>query len=290
MKTLKKMMRVDIDWTEDTWVPKISFGRFAMPVPRLAPLPLAPVSHRCYSPPGHASLFSTRGSRGFTLIELLVVIAIIAILAGILLPVIATVKRKAKVSIARTEMANLASAITSYESEYSRPPASREVEGAVGNNQPDFTYGTLQPGTAEVTLPGSKVPIKNPSGYQAPNSLIMNIIMDRDAFPNTQHQRNPRRLVNFQTKLSSGEGVPGLDPDGILRDPFGNPYIITIDMNDDNRCRDAYYSPREQDEIPGSVLIWSLGPDGNAEKQPDPGGNPPSKTGLNSDNILSWKQ
>jgi len=27
----------------------------------------------------------------------------------------------------------------------------------------------------------------------------------------------------------------------VLRDPWGQPYIITLDLNFDNKCRDAFY-------------------------------------------------
>ncbi len=47
--------------------------------------------------------FSRRHRAGFTLIELLVVIAIIGILAAMLLPVLATVKKHAKIVQASTE-------------------------------------------------------------------------------------------------------------------------------------------------------------------------------------------
>jgi hypothetical protein len=96
----------------------------------------------------------------------------------------------------------------------------------------------------------------------------------------------------------------GLGPDGIYRDPWGRPYIVTIDLNYDGRCRDAFYrlasiswtgtgntglnglsrAPNTGDDFEASrsVMAWSFGPDGRV--------NPDQKAGVgeNADNVLSW--
>ncbi len=58
----------------------------------------------------------------FTLIELLVVIAIIGTLAGMLFPVLATVKIKQQKSVARTELKLIEAAIESYKLKYNTYP------------------------------------------------------------------------------------------------------------------------------------------------------------------------
>src|SRR2546422_7330863 len=89
------------------------------------------------------SLKSIRVRRGFTLIELLVVISIIAILAGLLLPVLSNAKRMAKVAKARQEIGHIVGAISKYEADYSRYPVSKTARQSIREPEnPDFTYGT----------------------------------------------------------------------------------------------------------------------------------------------------
>ena len=72
-----------------------------------------------------------------------------------------------------------------------------------------------------------------------------------------------------------------MGPDYVYRDPWGNPYVITLDLNHDRVCRDAYYG-----NIQGQMAIWSTGPDGHVEPTFDSAN--PSK-GYNKDNIKSWE-
>ncbi len=176
-------------------------------------------------------------------------------------------------------MQSLFAAIQQYETFYSRFPL---PVGVTQSTNSDFTFGTYNTSMAALG-------ITNASGYQANNSGIMAIITDNpNSIVNSNHCRNPQHLVLYDAHISPDTNSYGLGSDGVLRDPWGNPYIISINLNGNRKCRDALYSlpavcGTNSAELPAPVVIWSLGPDGKADrtKQAD--------AGVNKDNVLSWK-
>jgi hypothetical protein len=148
----------------------------------------------------------------------------------------------------------------------------------------------------------------------------MAVLLDVEHWPatpavptiNLGHVKNPKSTKYLNAAMATDTNSPGVGPDGVYRDPWGDPYIITIDLNYDDKARDVFYRlkkvsqnsgtaglnglinvhmpPNPPDgnsdffELNSPVMVWSAGPD----KQIDPG--QPANAGANKDNILSWKQ
>jgi prepilin-type N-terminal cleavage/methylation domain-containing protein len=236
-------------------------------------------------------------SPGFTLVELLVVIAIIGILAALLLPVLKSVKDKEQRIRARREIAQIAFAINKYEADYNHLPISSVAMNSVAQKGDDFTYGNKF-GPYDVDASGS---------YQTNNSEVMAVLLDLEKFPNIGHVMNTQRTALLDTKMTSDANGPGVGPDSVYRDPWGSPYVITIDANNDEKARDAFYQLPAVSQDPNNsngglnglikrslssgtvfednspVMVWSAGPD----KSINP--SVPANQGANKDNILSWK-
>jgi hypothetical protein len=140
--------------------------------------------------------------------------------------------------------------------------------------------------------------------------------------PNMNHVKNPQKTIFLSAKDTDDNKSPGLGPDGVYRDPWGGPYIITMDLNYDDQCHDSNYchqavSQNSNPPFPatpyaqtgfnglfnpngtaatqaekdnylyhGKVMVWSAGPDRKFDRTL-PASGPDS--GVNKDNVLSWQ-
>ena len=237
-----------------------------------------------------------------TLLEVIAVVIVVLVLAALLLPVSPHSRRPQKVVMARVEIAGITTAIEGYRESYGRypVPTKNEISAQVAKN--DFTYGG--PDLNLVLGGGAKTPL---------NSDVMAALMDLTNYPNggmtanANHQLNPERRVFLNAKFSGDTNSPGIGSDMVYRDPWGHPFVISMDLNADGRCRDEFYKrasvsrrttaagfdrltnnydttgASDMFELSGGVMVWSFGPDGKADK------SCPATTTPNKDNVASWQ-
>ncbi len=171
--------------------------------------------------------------RGFTLVELLVVITIIALLAGLLLPVIIGAIGKAEKAKAQAEVNALATAIEQYQIEYSKYPG--QSTGSSGDHQ----YGASEYRNLVDTLRGTN--ISWGGGYANPRGHV---------------------FLSVDEKSIVASNASGTASVGMWSDPWGNRYEAIADWNFDNKIDNPL---ADGARISGrGVAVWSRGPKGIA--------------------------
>jgi len=296
---------VAVDWQDCAWQPSIEVRNLAATPRRPGIKSLAVPPLDFHSPRKNFILpktmkknpsVSRRRRAGFTLVELLTVIAIIGILAALLLPVLSAVKKSAQRTKAKLEANDIATAIQTYDSDYGRFPTSQNPGTG------DFTYGGMFQSPSGSQSVGTVV-----SGSIISNAEVIAILMDLTNYPgggptvNTNYQKNPQQHVFLRAKTSGDNSSPGVGNDLVYRDPWGNPYVISMDLNYNDFCVDAFYG---KDVISstglfglirdtsvaapnnwayrGKVMVWSAGPDGMIDPNNAAGA-------ANKDNVLNWQ-
>jgi prepilin-type N-terminal cleavage/methylation domain-containing protein len=175
-------------------------------------------------------------TQAFTLIELLVVIAIIALLASIAVPAGNVVLKKARQTQAKAMMKGLEIAIKGYQTEYNRYPLTPAGGAADGE------------------------PIVLEDG----NTLIETLVLPPNASDDAK-TANPRNVKFYDPPVAKGTSN-GLTPGRGLMDPWGSPFTVVIDYDNDGQvtipddAKDDSASAPDPDTLATGVIVYTSGP------------------------------
>lgn len=240
------------------------------------------------------------GSAAFTLIELLVVISIIAVLAGLLLPVVSSVTRTARKTSARNTEMQIVAAVNNYYTEYSQYPVPVDPNASTSSAGNDFTYtvdgnnsngelmnvlralnsnntGTTTSSSATATLNSRHISYFEYRNVKTASSPKDGFVIDESG------------TGNNMVKLKAGD----------LVDPWGNLYGVRMDAGYSNAVQNPYADDgKDVTDATGTgvtdknvlrigVVVFSYGEDGLAGTKGNKGQAPYSPTP--GDDVDSWQ-
>lgn len=220
----------------------------------------------------------------FTLIELLTVIAIIAILMGLLFPVLGSAKNQARRADAGVATRAIVSACKSYETDYGKFPPVPGTGGVSGGGE-FASYGDAG------------------AGCQIGNDSLFNVLRSINTGVNAGYVLNPRQQSYFSMPVAKNAAAPRdgfVDggsftggTQGQLMDPWGTQYCIVLDSTGSGTIdissfyKDASFQP-PTGLLRVSAAAFSLGVDGKLGTKGDQMLRPSGSTAA-PDDIVSWQ-
>jgi prepilin-type N-terminal cleavage/methylation domain-containing protein len=209
---------------------------------------------------------------GFTLIELLTVMTIIAILVGLLLVVIPTVKDMVNRAAAKDATGGIITAVATYYTDYGKYP--------LGDKKPD-------PNAPTDVLFGDAT---------TSNQVLFDILRNVGPDFSTPNQYNPKGVAYMTSRVVADPKAPrngfATEDAGTVKkhsfvDPWGNEYRVAIDADNDFHITNLPYSDFQGANAPlGNVVVFSIGKDGMLGRKGD---GAYRTNGTNSDDVISWQ-
>ena len=209
--------------------------------------------------------------RNFTLVELLVVIGIIAILAGLIIPVVISSKRQGKITQARADMSSIRTAFEQMNKEYGtmakHDSGSYKLGGeSFTKNDGDITIGSFS---------GNKYDSSAKTKYC---KVIAELCVPEKITPSLNKKN--LKLLDPKPEYDASKGpTEGDNENHTWLDPWGNPYMIRINVDSSETVADPSKSGKK---LSRRIILWSLGPDGKGDNTYD--------NDTNKDNVADWKE